>query len=194
MDPEPEMLAVGRENAADLPHVQWVEGSSADVSPALGQFRLVAMGASFHWMDRAATLRALEPLAEALVVASSPSVWNQEGAWQEAVREVVQRWLGERRRAGSGTYTQPPERHADIIARSAFRRIETYTHTWQRELTVDAIVGQLYSTSFCSVAVLGEKREPFEADLQATLAQVNPAGMFREEIRLEALLAWRVSA
>ncbi len=199
MDPEPEMLAeaAAAARAAGVGNVTWLEGGSGDLErlrPRLGSFQLVTMGASFHWMDREATLRQLEDLVVpggGLVVTGSPSLWTRANGWQQAVREVIQRWLGEQRRAGSGSYRHPPERHEAVIARSAFRRMEHYRLNYRAVRDIDWIVGNLYSTSFASPAVLGERREGFERDLRATLEALNPNGRFEEEIALEAILAWK---
>jgi SAM-dependent methyltransferase len=60
MDPEAEMLRVAAEASAGADNVTFVRGGSADLPAGLGQFHLVVMGRSFHWMDRAATLRVLD--------------------------------------------------------------------------------------------------------------------------------------
>ncbi len=199
MDPEPEMLAEAAAAArtAGVGNVTWLEGGSDDLErlrPRLGSFRLVTMGASFHWMDREATLRHLAELVVpggGLVITGSPSLWTRANAWQQAVREVIQRWLGDQRRAGSGAYRDPPERHDAVIARSAFRHIEHYRLDYRVVRDIDWIVGNLYSTSFASPAVLGARREGFERDLRATLEALNRDGRFEEEIALEAILAWK---
>lgn len=198
-DPEPAMLAeaVALARAGGVTNARWVAGSSADLPrlrPALGAFRLATLGSSFHWMDRDATLRDLDALivpGGGIVIAGSPSLWTVANDWQQAVKEVIQRWLGATRRAGSGTYSEPGERHERIIARSPFRRLETYRLTYQRVWDLDGIVGHLFSTSFCSPAVLGARRAAFERDLRATLSRLEPRGAFTEEVTLEALLAWR---
>ncbi|MBA2590118.1 MAG: class I SAM-dependent methyltransferase, partial [Alphaproteobacteria bacterium] len=61
MDPEPDMLAAAQ-GAADTAGVtvNFVQASSHDLAPGMGPFRLAAMGRSFHWMDRAATLSVLD--------------------------------------------------------------------------------------------------------------------------------------
>ena len=199
MDPEPEMLAEAAAAArtAGVGNVTWLEGGSDDLErlrPRLGRFRLVTMGASFHWMDREATLRQLEELVlpgGGLVVTGSPSLWTRANPWQRAVREVIQRWLGEQRRAGSGAYRDPPERHEVVLARSAFRRLEHYRLDYRAVRDIDWIVGNLYSTSFASPAVLGARRAGFERDLRATLEALSPDGQFEEEVALEAILAWK---
>ncbi|HLI79283.1 MAG TPA: class I SAM-dependent methyltransferase, partial [Candidatus Binataceae bacterium] len=51
MDPEPDMLTEARAQTerAGVSNIEWRRGSSEDLSPALGNFRLVTMGNSFHW-------------------------------------------------------------------------------------------------------------------------------------------------
>ena len=63
MDPDDAMRAEGERIARErgISNIEWRFGGSKDLSPALGQFRLVTMGNSFHWMDRARTLEALYP-------------------------------------------------------------------------------------------------------------------------------------
>jgi SAM-dependent methyltransferase len=60
MDPEPEMPRVAAEASAGTDAIRFVSGGSVDLPAELGRFRLVVMGRSFHWMDRAATLRMLD--------------------------------------------------------------------------------------------------------------------------------------
>lgn len=200
VDPEPEMLVEAQIQAdeAGVKNIEWIEGSSDDLLPLrdrLGPLRLVTMGSSFHWMDREATLQALDalitPEGGLMTTGGYQNSWEQPGAWQAATTEVIRRWLGEQRRAGSGAYTQISEHHDAVIARSAFSRIETYRLEQQLTWDIERIIGYLYSTSYCSPAVLGDKREPFERDLRATLHELNPDGVFTEDVVLEAILAWR---
>ena len=51
-------------------------------------------------------------------------------------------------------------------------------HTW----TIETIIGNLYSTSFCSKNVLGDSSDAFEADLRAALLAHDPSGTYREQI------------
>src|SRR5262249_62300402 len=53
IDPEPEMLRVGREEAARAGvAVGFREGSSRELGADLGGFRLVAIGRAFPWVGR----------------------------------------------------------------------------------------------------------------------------------------------
>jgi len=78
-----------------------------------------------------------------------------------------------------------------VFARSAFCRVEPYSLIFRRTVTADEIVGYLYSTSYCSPALLAGNRAPFEADLRRTLHALAPDGHFTEDVTLGAWLARR---
>ncbi|MCI0440082.1 MAG: class I SAM-dependent methyltransferase [Chloroflexi bacterium] len=203
LDPEPEMLAEGKRQAEEkgIGNVRWIQGGSSDLprfNPELGAFRLVTMGNSFHWMDRDATLAALAemvvPEGGIAVIGGSPGggVWEAEFGWKKVARNVIQQWVGQQRRAGtSATYSDPVERHEAVMARSAFGRVEMYEIVSEFTMAVEDVVGLLYSTSYASRAVLGDKKEGFEADLRAALLDLNPNGEFVERLPYEIILGWR---
>jgi hypothetical protein len=178
-------------------NIEWVNKGSGELSVDLGPFRLVTMGASFHWMDRDAVLRTLY---EIVVLNGGVAIVDSGGGsevpndWNEAVQDVIRRWLGERRRAGSGYFEQPKDRYEDIVARSSFRGPEIWRHEHRAEngVDIDGIVGKLYSTSYCSPAVLGDKKVPFERDLRETLLKLEPSGVFESQLAtVEAIMAWK---
>jgi hypothetical protein len=63
------------------------------------------------------------------------------------------------------------------------------THIW----TTDSIVGYLYSTSFASRAVLGNRRKSFENDLRERLSRLSAEDRFPEEMEFSIVSA-RASA
>lgn len=202
MDPEPEMLAeaAAQATAVGVANARWVRGGDWDLEALrgdLGTFRLVTMGRSFHWMDQDATLRTLDGMIEPgggiVVMSDNDRIQHAAGAWQEAVRMTIRRWLGPQRRAGSGTRPDASSHDpfAAIFARSPFPVLELYHLAYTRRTTADEIVGYLYSTSYCSPAVLDDRRDAFEADLRRTLRSLSPDDIFTEEATLDAWLAWR---
>jgi len=199
MDPEAEMLAEGKIQAekANVLNIKWIEGGSEDLCDfgnEIGKFRLVIIGTAFHWMDRERTLDTLYEMINdggGIIV-----TWlgNSENANKEQLfhtEEVIKKWLGIERRAGSGFYTQPPKRHEEVIKESKFHRIET----WRQEFTltndVESVIGLTYSTSYANPGILGDKKEGFEKDLRETLMKQNPSGKFVTEGKVDAILAWK---
>ncbi|MFZ1890310.1 MAG: class I SAM-dependent methyltransferase [Candidatus Binataceae bacterium] len=189
IDPEPEMLAEGRACAerAGVSNVKWIAGSSEDLSPALGTFRLVTMGNSFHWMDRARTLDALYDLiinggGLAVVGHGAPFQAPPPTAWRIAINRVVRKYLGDRSLPWDQDRPPPPEeRHDAYLMRSRFKDVTAYQESFDIEWTIDSMIGNLYSTSFCSRRLLGDRAEAFERDLRAAVLAVEPSGMLRGE-------------
>jgi hypothetical protein len=126
-----------------------------------------------------------------VLVSDTERIWPATGPWQEAVRNVIHTWLGPQRRAGTEYWNVSHDPFKVILERSPFSRVEPYRLTVQREVTLDEIIGYLYSTSYCSPKVLGELREPFEKDLRRTLFDLNSTGRFLESAEFGALLAHR---
>lgn len=202
LDPEPEMLeqAALATQTAGATNLRWLEGGSADLTDLqlnLGIFRLVTMGNSFHWMDQTANLAKLNEMVEpggGLVIAgirAGGSFIEATEGWQAAVGAVLKKWQGESRRAGSSTYQRPTERFEQILARSPFSQVERFEINDTRILTIAEVIGLLYSTSYASKAVLGDKQAGFEKEVCETLRQLDPTGNFTELINIEIILARR---
>lgn len=193
VDPEPEMLeacgAAAREAgvAIDLKL-----GSSYDLPE--GSFRLVTMGRSFHWMDREATLAALDGQVMpggALAFFDDEHLTTSENAWRRKVTEVGERYgrnnsphLVERRSEGFRS-------HHAILMDSPFRRLTGISEFVRREITTDEVIGLSLSLSTSSPEFLGEKRDAFEADLREELTKLSPEGRFTELAEMSALIASR---
>jgi SAM-dependent methyltransferase len=186
MDPDDDMRAEGQRIARErgITNISWRFGGSKDLSPALGQFRLVTMGNSFHWMDRARTLDALYDLVTdgggiAVVGEGAPIPPPPPTRWRAAINTVLKRYLPDRNLSWENP---PPEkRHQAYLARSRFRDVVSYIESFDVEWTVDSIVGNLYSTSFCSRRVLGDRVEAFERDLRAAILAAEPSGILKGE-------------
>ena len=169
MDPQPEMLEEAKAAAqkAGVGNIEWVLGGSRDLSASLGRFRLVTMGNSLHWMDREKTLDAIYDLIEddgglAIVGQGAPTPEPPPPGWRLAIREVLSRYLGPERRAGQGTFSPPPERHEQILRKSRFVETEEYKEPFEPTWTIDTILGNLYSMSYCCKRLFGDRIREFE--------------------------------
>ncbi|MFO1059816.1 MAG: class I SAM-dependent methyltransferase [Dongiaceae bacterium] len=194
MDPEPEMLAEAEIAAAAAGvRLQLVRGGSRDLAGAPGRFRLVTMGRSFHWMDRDATLAALDRLVlpDGWIAVLGERPVDGAPGWRAAWERVGRKWSGpawaprDRRRAPDW------EPHDAVLARSAFAAIERLSVRELRTTPLDAIVGRAYSMSSTSPAALGDNRAAFESELREALAPFVRGGGVPEESCFEALLARR---
>jgi len=203
MDPEPEMIVEGKEQAASkgIQNISWVEGGSDDLPDLrheLGRFKLVTIGTAFHWMDRKRVLDELYEIISddgGIAIASNSSIWTYEPyEWLTTVREMIRKYLGEERRAGSGTYNVAPIKHEVFIEGSPFVNMEKWIYHWVQSMTLDELIGNLYSTSMANPSVLGDKKDAFESELRAALGQLDTPDGFRNEGDMDAILAWKRDA
>ena len=194
MDPEPDMLAAAERHARDAGvAVTLVEGGSYDLNPALGRFHLVAMGRSFHWMDRDATLTALDSLVEpggAIAIIGEHRADSPRANWRELLdglrEEFVPERVAERRRQRMAMEPQDA-----VLLRSAFSRLEAYTVILHRTLSPDEIVGLTLSLSNTSPEALGDQRPAFEKKLREGLARLSTKGDLSENVAISTVIAKR---
>ena len=199
MDPDDGMRAEGERIAGErgISNIEWRFGGSKDLSPALGKFRLITMGNSFHWMDRARTLDALYDLVSdggglAVVGEGAPIPPPPLTPWRAAINTVIKRYLGERTLPWENLGPSPEELHEAYIARSRFTDLVRYQESFDVEWTVDSMIGNLYSMSFCSRRVLGDRVDAFERDIRAAVLAVEPSGILKAEPpEFFAYMAWK---
>lgn len=195
LDPEPDMLAAAAERAAAAGvTVDWRQGSSGDLHAGMGPFRLVVMGRSFHWMDRSATLAALDAIVApeggvALFHDAHPPV--EQNTWFKTLCAVQDKFgrktaphVAERRGGGH-------RRYEPFLFASAFTQLDGLSVTIRQTLTAEEIVGRAFSTSVTSPERLGEAKDEFAAALTQALRELSPDGTFTEVAELVALLARR---
>ena len=143
-------------------------------------------------MDRYAAGRAIarELLVPGgtLVILGSTSLWHGEEPWHGIVRDVIQRWLGEERRAGTGVFQTPREPHQAVLEQLGYVFDEA-TYETDREWSLRTLLGYLYSTFFASPEVVGGNRDRFEADLMESLIDLDCSGQYRETLRFHLILA-----
>ncbi|MBB3658974.1 SAM-dependent methyltransferase [Rhizobium sp. BK650] len=194
VDPEPEMLDVARGNAAEASvSIRLVQGSSYDLSPDLAPLKLAVMGRSFHWMDRPATLAALDKLIATggAVVLFSDRHISATPDWRDVLHQLSEAYSPERsaeRQQRRGVEFGP---HETILLRSSFRKLERIGIVNERLIGTDDIVGRAFSMSVTSLQALGDKAQEFEAAFRSELAALSPNGKFTEIVEGNALIAFR---
>jgi SAM-dependent methyltransferase len=193
LDPDAEMLAEGARRAvqAGIDNIRWVQALAEDLPKLdLGRFRLVTFGQSFHWTDRERVAEAVYEILEpggalALIVHAhagrpQPSGPGYPPIPHDAIRALIDRYLGPRRRAGQGFASPPTDRYEDALARTRFGAPRQIFCAGRPDIVqdIDAVLANYFSTSFAAPHLFGDRRERFEADLRAELAAHSPSGLF----------------
>lgn len=197
IDPEPAMLEVAAEFAQSRnAKITLRRGSSFELEPDLGPFRLAAMGRSFHWMDRPATLAALKPMIEAggaVALFSDTPVKVAENAWQKPFWEVLDPYAERDPANPRARWRDPAWRsHEGVLLDSAFSRLERISVIHRLVTPVERLLDRALSLSVTSPERLGADRERVIARLRQALAEAVPSGEATEVVEFEALLGFLV--
>jgi ubiquinone/menaquinone biosynthesis C-methylase UbiE len=195
VDPEPEMLKIAAELAADSgQEIERIEGSSYDLGPQFGRFRLVTMGRSFHWMDRAVTLQRLNEMIEpegAVVLLRDDHPDVPENAWHKPYQEIVRRYSADdvAKQMRSSWIN-----HEGVLLESAFRQLEQIAVFERRALSIDALVLRTSSMSTVSRSRIGPKADELAAEVRVAMVPFAKNGLFHEVTASSALIASRPSS
>lgn len=194
LDIEPDMIAEAKREAdkRGVKNARWITGKAEGIDGKLGSFKLITAGASLHLMEQSKVLQNAYDLIEkggGIALISNPtSGWtgNQE-EWKIARKQVVQKYLGEKRRNGS--FIEKWKDWEDLLEESPFGGYDEWTHDYELSWTLNGAIGYLYSTSFARREMFGDRVEEFEKELTTKLLSVEPTGMFREKVRVQVLAA-----
>jgi SAM-dependent methyltransferase len=194
IDPEPEMLRIAEATYGGAANIRFVRGSSFDLSPAIGPFRVVTMGRSFHWMDRAATLHLLDGMIEpngAVALFNSHLCEVPDNAWYAGYRDLLRRYAENdttHARRHAGTWV----RHEAFLLDSAFSQVDEVSVIERRQVTVEQLVDRAFSRSSTAPDRLGEAASATMAtDIEALLRPQAVDGVLTEVVATGALLARR---
>jgi SAM-dependent methyltransferase len=193
LDPDAEMLAEAARLAAELgvANARWVRGLAEEIADlGLGRFELVSFGQSLHWTDRD---RVVESVYDLLAPGGSIALLahTREGRPQpegpgpppiphEAIRAIIDAYLGPRRRAGAGFSSFPTDRYEEVLARTRFGSCRTLFCAGRPDVVRDAdgVLSGYFSLSYCAPHLFGSRLADFEAEARAELARASPPGLF----------------
>lgn len=161
------------------------ESTAEDFTPPDGWCAdLVTICRAFHWLNQATVLAQLDSEVSpngAVAIFGDNSFWVATSPWKAAVRSVIQDFLGEQRRAGTGTFNHHDRPYSDIMRESPFHQVEEVTVAVQRTWTADSILGYLYSTSFAAPHLFGDRLDEFDKTVRARLAEFSDTDTFLED-------------
>jgi trans-aconitate methyltransferase len=183
------LAAAGDALRAALPEgttLQLSQSTAENFTPPDGwQADLVTICRAFHWLDQAAVLTRLDTQVApdgAVAIFGDNSLWTAGIDWAHAVRSVVQDFLGQQRRAGTGgTFSHHNRPYSEIMAESPFSQVEEIRVPVTRTWTTDAVMGYLYSTTFAAPALFAGRLEEFDAAARTELARYSDNGIFEED-------------
>lgn len=196
IDSEQEMLDEGKRiaNEKGISNIRWVKSKAEDISDELGMFDTTTIGAAFHWMDRGKVLKKVYEVTQDggnVVIISdfrrgTAPEYGED--WQKIRKDVTEKYLGERRRVGNSFYDRGDDTFEDRLTSSPFGGYKEWSYDFTRTWTLEEVINFLYSTSFASKRFFDAKLAEFEKELTAKLLKLEPSGVFKEEVKLQALI------
>jgi len=194
IDPSAEMLEVARQAAKGVDNIHLKFGSSFDLGPELGTFKLVTIGRAFHWMDRPDTLRRLDAMVErdgAVVLFSDSHPKHRDNAWVEPFQRIIDDH-------GAGDVQKKRRRSVDwpsneeILLDSPFALLERVSVIEKRTLPVEHLVERALSISSVNEAGLGGGMKRLIDAIADLGSSFGLKGIVSEVIETNALIARRV--
>lgn len=187
LDPDPEMLKWAKKATKDLKmKLIWLNCKAEDLGKfkeKLGIFKVATCSRAFHRMDQNQVLKTLDGLIEedgGVAVFGDGILWGGDEEWQQALKKVIQKYLGEKSQVGKEKPIEPDELWENIIARSAFRFVKTHDIPIKRNWNVESILGYVFSTAAASPSLFGEQLDSFKKETKTILLSINPKGTFEE--------------
>ena len=194
IDPEPEMLyAASQAAAAAKVTIEFVQGSSYDLGPQLGRFRLVTIGRAFHWMDRVDTLRRLDGIVEpdgGIALFEDRHLRVPENRWERAYDKLIDSYA-ESHAGLAHAKSDDWVRHEAVLLDSPFAQLERIGVIERRRTPVERFVDRAFSRSSTAPERLGPRAADLARDIRALFADVATDGLVTEVIESEALIATR---
>jgi SAM-dependent methyltransferase len=196
LDPEPEMLEIGRKDASSGHfRIKFVQGGSYDLGPQFGRFQAATIGRAFHWMDRAKTLNLLDAMIESdgvvvLFNDSHPEV--PENSWHDPYKKVIERYSEddiERQRLRSPEWLK----NEAILLASPFHQMERISIIERRFTAVERFSDRALSLSITSRERLGATADDLSSEIRELMAKFAVEGVVTEVVESTALIARRNS-
>ncbi len=195
VDPDAGMLAEARRRDD---RISWRQSTAERVPVQWGPFRLVTFAQSFHWMDQPAVATRVRPMLApggAWVHVGATTHRGMDGADplphprppHDAIDDLVAKFLGPGRPAGTGK----PGGEKDVMRAAGYthlRRLEVASQVMTR--TEDQVVAAVFSLSYATPHLFGQRADDFERRLRALLRAVSPDRLFSEHRREIALDIW----
>jgi len=171
-------------------NITWMVGKAEDLQAPPASCALITIGEAFHRLDQQRVaqhaLQWLQP-GGCMAILGGYGIVSGTAPWQRLVAAIVRHWTSYAAAHGDvAAQPQPgsgPDHNERVVRATGFVEVASYPFVALHDWTIDTIIGNLYSTSFCSKRVLGANAAAFEAELKAALVAHDPSGTYREQLR-----------
>jgi SAM-dependent methyltransferase len=183
----------------------WRNLRAEDLPAGLGQFRTAVFAQSFHWMDRHRVARSVHDMLDTNGAVVHVHATTHRGGDDSRglagpqppyadITRLVQRYLGDERRAGQKTLPAGTPGDEDSVYRAAgFLGPERVTiPSWTVDRSVDDVAASIYSLSSSAPHLFGKQLLDFDVQLRELLKEASNGRAFSERMSPVAFDIWRL--
>lgn len=175
-DTDAEMLSEAKRLQPINSNITWQLRSDKELSITEGPYKLAIACRSFNWMDQYTVLQKLHKILErggGVALIGDGSFWTGSEPWQREIKQVIQSFLGQERKAGKSTYSAPSEPYTITLAKNSYEDVKYKAIPVTRIWDIQGIFGYLYSTSFSAKHLYGDRIQEFEKKMEERLLATN---------------------
>jgi ubiquinone/menaquinone biosynthesis C-methylase UbiE len=192
VDSDADMIAEGQRLAASRRrhNIQWLRSKAEDIPLWAEPFQVTTIGQAFHWMNRDEVLQKLAILIAdgggiALV---NPGKRRPQESWEPIADQIVAQFLGPRTRHPKSN-PQEPEHEPALVRSGYFSNLTSHEFSSRITRDINSIIGCVYSISRSARPLFGDDANAFEAEVTKALLNLNPTGVFKEQVETEVVIA-----
>lgn len=177
--------------------ITWLNYSDQDLEKSkkeLGVFKIAVFCRSFHWMSQESTLKTLDDLIEengGIAIFSDKSFWSGEEEWQQEIKRITQKYLGEKKSNGEERFKNPERLWNNVLNHSTFKFIKSYNVPIVRSWDIESIIGCIFSYSSSAPYLFNNQIDNFKEEIRNALLSINSEGKFKEDSVWSIVLASR---
>jgi ubiquinone/menaquinone biosynthesis C-methylase UbiE len=192
VDPDADMIAEGQSLAASRGrhNIQWLRSKAEDIPHWAELFQVATIGQAFHWMNRDEVLQKLTTFIadEGGIALVNPGKRRPQESWEPVADQIVAKFLGPRTRHPRSN-PQEPSNEPALVRSRYFSNLTSHEFPSRITRDINSIIGCVYSISSSARPLFGDDANAFEVEVTKALLNLNPTGIFKEQVETEVVIA-----
>jgi ubiquinone/menaquinone biosynthesis C-methylase UbiE len=182
IDWEKEMIEEGKRVSKELGinNIKWMNGKAEELSLESETFKLITIGDAFHRLDQLKILQNSHKMlikGGYLFLIGSHTVTDGDQPWQKELRKTVSPWK-KPNNPNANSENNQEEPWETVLREFGFKNVSSKSFGETIVLSIEEIIGYLYSMSVYSKNIIGDEYIKFENDIKEALLKIKPENKF----------------
>ena len=191
IDLEEEMIIAGKKVAKelDITNIEWRIGRAEDYVVDPETFKLTTIGDAFHRLDQFSVLtkvhETLKKHGFLAIIGGGIITYGGNREWQRILNKILSKWCRPDVNKDNIIYM---ETFPNALKNFGFKDVFTGVFEETITLTIEEIIGFLYSMSVFSKNVIGNEIEEFEKTITESLLEIEPKNIFKYDFNCSYII------